>query len=458
MTAVPADLSRPRRVHLVGVGGAGMSGIARVLMEERHEVSGSDMRDARVLDELRAMGATITIGHDAAAVRDAEVVVASSAVPPTNPELAFARDKGLQVLSRAQMLASLAAGRTGIMIAGTHGKTTVTSMTVVALQAAGLDPGFVIGGHLNEVGTNAHAGTDPPFVAEADESDRSLLAYEPAIAVVTNVELDHPDAFRDDAEVAMVFAEFLERRAEDGLAVICLDDPGSAELRGRARQPVVTYGTHPDAGVRLLAGSEGHVVSVHGSDPVDLVLSVPGHHNLLNATAAVAVVAALGADVGRAAAGLRAFRGAARRFQVVGVANGVTVVDDYAHHPTEVLATIRAARERHDGRVVAVIQPHRYSRTAVLGEALGRAAGEADIAIVTDVYGSGEAPQPGITGKLVADGAEAAGVATHWTPHLSDVPGIVVDVVQAGDVVLLMGAGDITSVGPAVVERLRAHG
>jgi len=455
--ATRADLSRPRRIHLVGIGGAGMSGIARVLIEGRHVVSGSDMRDGRVLDELRVMGADVTVGHDAAHVGDAEIVVASSAVPDSNPELNAAREQGRQVLTRAQMLGSLADGRTGIMIAGTHGKTTVTSMTVVALQAVGLDPGFVIGGHLNEVGTNAHAGTDSQFVAEADESDRSLLEYEPSIAVVTNVELDHPDEFADEQAVADVFAQFLDRRQPDGVAILCIDDPGAAGLRATARSPVVTYGTSPDAGVRLLAGTRSHVVEIHGSGPVDLALSVPGRHNLLNATAALAVTAALGADVRRAAAGLHAFQGAARRFQVVGSVNEITVVDDYAHHPTEVLATIGAARERAPKRIIAIVQPHRYSRTAVLGEALGRAAATADVVVVTDVYGSGEAPQPGVTGKLVADGAAATGTPTTWTPHLSDVPDVVAELAAPGDLLLLMGAGDITSLGPALVERLAVH-
>lgn len=457
MTRRVVDLEQPRRIHLVGIGGAGMSGIARVLIEGRHQVSGSDLRDSRTLDELRAMGARIEVGHHARAIGDAEIVVASTAVPDSNPELVAAAARGLERLTRAQMLGSLAAARTGIMIAGTHGKTTVTSMTVVALQAAGMDPGFVIGGHLNEVGTNAHAGTDLHFVAEADESDRSFLEYEPTVAVVTNVELDHPDEFEDEQAVHEVFTAFLDRRVPDGLAILCRDDPGAARLAEGARQPIVTYGTSPDAGVRLLTGESGHVVSVHGSGPVDLRLQVPGHHNLLNATAALAVTAALGLDVARAAAGLAAFRGAARRFQLVDTARDVMVVDDYAHHPTEVRATIAAARERTSGRVIAVVQPHRYSRTAVLGAELGSAAADADVVVVSEIYGSGEDPQPGVTGKIVAEACAAAGTEAHWTPHLSEVPDVVVALAEPGDLVLLMGAGDITGLGPTIVDRLR-HG
>lgn len=454
MSSRIVDLDRPRRIHLVGVGGAGMSGIARVLIEGRHQVSGTDMKDSRILDELRAMGARIKVGHDAAAIGDAEIVVASAAVPESNAELAAAASRGLERLTRAQMLGSLAAARTGIMIAGTHGKTTVTSMTVVALQAVGTDPGFVIGGHLNEVGTNAHAGTDVLFVAEADESDRSFLAYEPAVAVVTNVELDHPDEFDDEQAVHDAFAAFLARRVDDGVAIICIDDPGAALLAAETRQPVVTYGTAPEAGIRLLSGESGHVVSVHGSGPVDLRLQVPGHHNLLNATAALAVVASLGLDVAGAAAGLAAFRGAARRFQFVGTVRDITVIDDYAHHPTEIRATIAAARERTRGRVIAVVQPHRYTRTAVFGVEMGVAAADADVVVVSEVYGSGEDPQPGVTGQVLVEASAAAGAQAHWTPHLSDVPDVVAHLAAPGDMVVLMGAGDITGIGPTLLDRL----
>ncbi len=448
-------LTPETRVHLVGIGGAGMSGLARILLQRGHHVSGSDLRDGRALEELRVLGATIHVGHRAENIADADLVVTSSAVPARNAELVAAGERGRALIRRAELLALLMSGERSVLIAGTHGKTTTTSMTVVALQAAGGDPSFAIGGSLNESGTNAHAGTDPTFVAEADESDRSFLVYRPDIAVVTNLEHDHPDEFEDLASVRQAFHAFLERRAPGAPAVLCLDDPGTAALAEVTDAPVVTYGVDPRAQVRLVTDADGSHVRIDGERVAPLPLAVPGAHNLLNATAALAVCHLLGADVPAAAKGVSRFTGAARRFQRLGAIDGVEVVDDYAHHPTELRATLAAARASAPQRIVVVVQPHRYSRTEVFGAELGRAAAAADLVIVTDVYGSTEAPVPGVTGKLVADAAAASGAAVVYRPTLREVIDELAGTVRAGDLVLTTGAGDVTSVGPALLERLR---
>lgn len=454
------DLSTPRRLHLVGVGGAGMSGIARVLLQRGHEVSGTDLQEGHALDELRAMGARLEIGHRASAVGDAEAVVVSTAVPADNPELAAAREQGIPVLRRAEMLAALMTGYRAALIAGTHGKTTTTSMAVVALQAAGVDPSFAIGGQLNEAGTNAHAGSGDVFVSEADESDRSFLAYTPDVAVVTNVELDHPDEFADEADVQDAFVAFLARRPIGAPAVICVDDAGAAALLDRIERPVVTYGEDPRADLRLVVDEDGSArVRRDDEDLVPLALGMPGRHNLRNATAALAVCDWAGADLERAAAGLHLFRGAQRRYQRLGGAAGIEVIDDYAHHPTELRTTLAAARSEASGRIILVVQPHRFSRTEALGAELGRAAAAADVVVVTEIYSSNEAPRPGVTGHIVAEAATDAGAKVVWEPHLGSVAERIADLAEPGDLVLITGAGDITQVGPSLVELLRArHG
>lgn len=441
--------------HLIGVGGAGMSGIARILLQRGQQVTGCDLREGRVLDQLRVMGARIDIGHDPAHVDAVDVVVTSSAVAIDNPEVVAAQSSGARVLRRAEMLAELMTGDRSVLIAGAHGKTTTTSMTVVGLHAAGRDPSFAIGGALNEHGTNAHAGEDRLFVAEADESDRSFLVYTPDIAVVTNVEHDHPDEFADAEEVREAFRAFLDRRPVGAPALMCVDDPGAHALALEVAGPVVLYGASPEASVRALADGEGgHVLRHEGVDVARFRLAVPGEHNVLNATASLAVCMALDVDPAAAVAGLEQFAGASRRFEHLGTARGVMVVDDYAHHPTELRATLAAARSLRPERVIVVVQPHRYSRTAVFGEELGRAAAAAEVVIVTDVYASSEAPVPGISGRLVADAARGSGASVRFVGHLGDVVEELIDVVKTGDLVLITGAGDITQVGPALLEAL----
>jgi UDP-N-acetylmuramate--alanine ligase len=448
-------LDRPRRVHLVGIGGAGMSGIARILLQRGHQVSGSDLQDGRALAELRALGARTEVGHAAEHLGDADIVVISTAVPADNPELVAAREEGRRVLRRAEMLAALMVRDRRILIAGTHGKTTTTSMTVVALHAAGRDPSFAIGGALNESGTNAHGGRDDVFVAEADESDRSFLFYQPDLAVVTNLEHDHPDQFPDEASVVEAFRDFLDRRNPNAPAVLCADDPGALALAEDLRGPVVTYGIDPRADLRLLPGEEGiHRLRRAGEELATFSLGIPGRHNLLNAGAALAACEWLGVDLQEAASGLARFTGAARRFQRLGEVRGVVVVDDYAHHPTELRATLAAARSTGPERVVVVVQPHRYSRTQLLGAELGRAAAAAELVVVTDVYASSETPVPGVTGRIVADAAASAGATVVYEPHLTDVVEVLADRVRPGDLVLTTGAGDVTQVGPALLAKL----
>jgi UDP-N-acetylmuramate--alanine ligase len=448
-------------VHLVGIGGAGMSALASILLQRGQRVTGSDLRGGRAASALQAMGAQVFVGHAAEHVGDAGVVVVSTAVPDDNPEVIAARERGIAVLHRAELLAALMQGRRSVLIAGTHGKTTTTSMATVALQHAGMDPSFAIGGMIHEQGTSAHHGSDDVFVAEADESDRSLLVYAPDLAVVTNVELDHPDEYADLDDVLATFERFLSHRTGGAAAILCADDHGARRLLQVAQAPVITYGQTPDAEVQLTAVTldalRSRCTVMRGGTPLaDLDLRLPGLHNLLNATAALTVAVEMGADPIAAAEGLAQFTGAQRRFQRLGSAAGVTVIDDYAHHPTELVATIAGARQAAvGGRLVAVFQPHRYSRTAAFGSDLGRALAGADLAIVTDVYAAGEAPEPGVTGALVADAAAAAGVATVYVGGEQDVAAAVADLVAEGDVVLTLGAGDVTLLGPVLLATLR---
>ncbi|MEX0658730.1 MAG: UDP-N-acetylmuramate--L-alanine ligase [Egibacteraceae bacterium] len=458
-----------RHVHLIGIGGAGMSPLAHILLERGHPVSGSDLRGGRACTALSAMGAAIAVGHAAHQVEGADLVAVSAAVPPDNPELVRAGELGLPVLRRTELLDALMVGRRRVLIAGTHGKTTTTAMTTVCLQMAGLDPSFAIGGTLAEAGTSAHHGTGAAFVAEADEAYGSFAWLTGDAVVVTNVELDHHDHYPDLQAVRRAFLHFLDRRppASDGgrtgPVILCLDDPGSADLQGAVAGPVSTYGEHPDADLHITDvvldpdESRFHLVDA-GQDLGEFRLRLPGRHNVANAAGAAAAARWAGASPDAVRAALAAFGGAQRRFQRLGTAGGVTVIDDYGHHPTELLATLSAARQTAGtGRIVAVFQPHRYSRTAALGQELGAALVGADAALVTEVYAAGEAPVPGITGALVADAAAAAGVDVAFVPAGTDLADRVVALVSPGDVVVTLGAGDITELGPVLLRRLEGH-
>jgi len=473
VTAVPAPDPVPSadqlgRVHFVGIGGAGMSGIARIMLARGMTVSGSDARESRVLTALRALGARVAGAHAAENLADVDTVVVSTAIRPDNPELVEARARGLLLLPRAAALAAVMAGRDAVAVAGTHGKTTTSSMLTVALQRCGADPSFAIGGSLSATGANAHDGSGTLFVAEADESDGSFLLYRPAVAVVTNVEPDHLDYYGTAEAVDAAFAAFAERVQPGGFLVACADDPGSSRLAAQVRTAgrpgirVRTYGESSDADVQvtdlaLVGEGSRFAVSVDGRIAGSVQLRVPGQHNALNAAAALTAALGLGFPAQEVLQGLAGFSGTRRRFELKGSAGGVTVYDDYAHHPTEIEATLRAARPvARGGRLVVVFQPHRYSRTAAFVAEFGRALALADEVVVMDVYSAGEDPLPGATGEAVAAAVPLPAGRVHYEPSWSAVPPRLAALAKPGDLVLTLGAGDVTMVGPEVVAALEA--
>jgi UDP-N-acetylmuramate--alanine ligase len=449
-------------VHFVGIGGAGMSGIARILLARGVRVSGSDRRDTPTLLALRALGAQVTLGHDPANVADADTVVVSTAIRADNPELATARERGLQVLPRAVALAAVMAGRRSIAVAGTHGKTSTTSMLTVAVQACGVDPSFAIGGDLNESGSNAHAGEGDVFLAEADESDRSFLLLSPFGAIVTNVEADHLDNYGDLAAVEAAFDRFLETVHDDGFVVLCADDPGAARLRD-VPTPVRrrTYGSAPDADLRLVDLQVGpdttsYTAVLDGRDLGRVRIRVPGEHMARNSAAALLAGLELGLPAADLIDGLARFGGVHRRFELKGVVAGVRVYDDYAHHPTEVTAQLRAARAvAGTGRLLVVFQPHLYSRTQEFAEGFGQALGLADEVVVMDVYGAREDPVPGVTGAMVADAVPLPPGRVLFESSWSAAAPALAARARPGDLVVTMGAGDVSMVGPEVLDALR---
>jgi UDP-N-acetylmuramate--alanine ligase len=464
LSVPPAD--RLGHVHFVGIGGVGMAGIARIMLERGVPVSGSDAADSATLQALAGLGARVHVGHDAAHVAGADTVVVTSAARETNPELVEARRLGLLVLHRSQALAALMHGRRAVAVAGTHGKTTTTSMLTVALRHAGADPSFAIGGELTEGGDSAHQGAGEVFVAEADESDGSFLLYEPTVAVVTNVEPDHLDHYGTADAVSAAFDAFAERVLPGGVVVACADDPGSAHVatgvRGR-RGPtgVRTYGVLESADVRVVgldASGPGvrFGLRAEGLPEVALTLRVPGVHNALDAAAAWAAGTWLGHDPHLLAEGLAGYGGARRRFETKGTVGGVRVLDDYAHHPSEVAAVLRAVRGvSGDGRVLAVFQPHLYSRTRIFADDFGRALGLADDVVVLDVYGAREDPEPGVTGDLVARAVPLPPGRVAFEPDRDAAVWRLAERAAPGDVVLTLGAGDVTRLGPRLLELLR---
>jgi UDP-N-acetylmuramate--alanine ligase len=463
-TAPVPTLDELGAVHFIGIGGAGMSGIARILLARGVPVSGSDRRDTPTLLALRALGARVAVGHDPAHLDGAETVVVSTAIRPDNPELVAARERGLPVLPRAVALAAVMAGRRSVAVAGTHGKTSTTSMLTVAVQACGADPSFAIGGDLNESGSNAHAGEGDVFVAEADESDRSFLLLEPFGAIVTNVEADHLDNYGDLAAVEEAFDRFVGTVDAAGFVVVCADDPGAARLRKAASKARLrSYGTADDADLRMVdievaqAGTswtavlDGHVLG-------RVRIRVPGEHMARNSAAALLAGLELGLPAEGLVEGLARFGGVHRRFELKGVAAGVRVYDDYAHHPTEVRAQLQAARAvAGSGRLVVAFQPHLYSRTLEFADGFGRALGLADEVVVMDVYGAREDPVPGVTGAMVADAVPLPSERVVFEPSWSAAAPALAERAQPGDLVLTMGAGDVSMVGPEVLEALLAR-
>jgi UDP-N-acetylmuramate--alanine ligase len=463
----PVPLDELGRVHFVAIGGAGMSGIARIMLARGVPVSGCDSAASPLLDELAALGARVSVGHSAAHLAEADTLVVSSAIRAGNPELVAARERGIRVLHRAAALASLMIGRQGIAVAGTHGKTTTTSMITTVLRHCGADPSYVIGGILAQTGVGAAQGAGTAFVAEADESDGSFLMLAPDAAVVTSVEADHLDNYGGLAEIEAAFAAFAAKITAGGLLVTDADDAGARRLAASASSSataagrplrLVSYGESEDADYRLTgvrpAGMATEFRLVYGSDEeVKLGIAVPGRHNAKNAAATFALAIELGFDRDDVRAGLADYRGAMRRMEPKGEVAGVRVLDSYAHHPTELAVDLAAARDIAGGRVIAIFQPHLFSRTRIFAQDFGRALSAADEVFVLDVYAAREDPEPGVTGALVAD-AVPGGHAS-FCLNFAAVPAEIADIAKPGDVVLTMGAGDVTKLGPLIVAALR---
>jgi UDP-N-acetylmuramate--alanine ligase len=454
-----------QRIHFIGIGGIGMSGIAEILLTMGYTVSGSDLRRSGVTDRLVGMGARFFEGHAAANAAASDVVVTSSAVSKTNPEVVEARARKIPVIQRAEMLAELMRLKYGIAVAGMHGKTTTTSMIAAVLAGGGLDPTVVVGGRVNALGSNARLGNSQYLVAEADESDRSFLKLSPVLAVVTNLDREHMDCYRDMADVEDAFVEFMDRLPFYGATTACVDNALLRGVLARVRRRVYTYGEAADADFRLqMLPKDEDCHSCFEVNYKGLVLGrfrlhVPGRHNVLNATAAVAVGVQLGVAPDQIAVGLESFRGVDRRFQMKGVVRGVTVVDDYGHHPTEILATLRAARECGYGRVHVLFQPHRYTRTRDLMAEFANAFGDADTVQVLDIYAASEEPIAGVDALALVKEIGAAGrCAAEYAGSMPDGVSALAQEAGSGDVILTLGAGSISQAGPMLLEALAANG
>ena len=458
---LPAD--RLGRVHFVGIGGAGLSGIARIMLARGITVSGSDAKESRAVEGLRALGARCHVGHAAEQVHDVDTLVVSTAVREDNPEVVEARAQGLRLLPRSAALESVMRGRKVVAVAGTHGKTTTTSLLTVALQHCGADPSFAIGGELNESGSNAHDGSGDVFVAEADESDGAFLVYSPFGALVTNVEADHLDNYGTEEAYHEAFTTFLDRIDPAGFLVACVDDDGAADLAQQARDKglhVTGVGESPRADLRAenltFAGSTSTFTVVdRGRRLGEVSLQIPGRHYVLDALAALAAGLQLGFPFADLRRGLEAFSGTRRRMELKGEVGGVRVYDSYAHHPNEIAGDLQAARSlAGDGRLVVAFQPHLVSRTKIFGPAMGEALGAADEVVVMDVYVAREDPEPGVDGGLVASHVPLDPAHVHFEPSWSKTPALLVERARPGDLVLTLGAGDVTLVGPEVLDLL----
>ncbi|HUX66525.1 MAG TPA: UDP-N-acetylmuramate--L-alanine ligase [Terriglobales bacterium] len=470
-------LSRVFRVHFVGIGGIGMSGIAEVLLVQGWPVSGSDTRASAITERLQRLGARIHLGHAAAHLGDAEVVVISSAVGADNPEVAAARAQQIPVIPRAEMLAELMRLKFGIAVAGMHGKTTTTSMIATVLAAAGLDPTVIVGGRLDSIGSNARLGSTQYLVAEADESDRSFLHLSPIIAVITNLDREHLDCYRDLEDIQAAFVEFANRVPFYGTVLVGADDEATRAILPRVRRRVLTYGVHEECELRVvearLAGLESRFRLAPNPAAAQLFgrglapelgefrLPRPGLHNILDATAAIATGLLLGRDLELIRAGIASFRGVDRRFQIRGEAGGVTVVDDYGHHPTELAATLAAARQvaaagGGEGRVLMIFQPHRYTRTYHLQREFAQALRLADRSWLLDIYAAGEAPIAGVDAAALAGQARAVGAECEYAGVAEAAIAAVVAASRPGDLVLTQGAGSVSGLGEKLLAALAA--
>jgi UDP-N-acetylmuramate--alanine ligase len=446
-----------KRLHFVGIGGAGMSGLARIALSHGISVTGSDAKDSSVLSALAALGAEVHASHSSEHVDGADFVIFSTAISQTNPELIRARELNLPILTRAQALAILMSNSRSIAVAGTHGKTTTSSMLTVALQACGLDPSFAIGGTLTSSGSNAHRGTGELFVAEADESDGSFTEYRPFAAIVTNVEHDHVDYFATAADVTKAFADFAATIAKDGYLVFCADDPGAAHLASQISDlKVISYGTTDGAdlfidSINLLPMGATARILWRGRTIGNLSLQVPGLHNVLNAGAALAMGLTLGAPAAEMLSGLASFHGTGRRFELKATVHGIRVIDDYGHHPTEITVTLEAAkRYAGDGRLIVIFQPHRYSRTKAFMSEFAKALNMADLVVLLEIYAASENPIPGVTSATIAEQMENG----HFIPNFLEASDWVIAQAKPGDVIVTLGAGDVNSLAPIIGDGL----
>ncbi len=454
------------RVHFVGIGGAGLSGIARIMCARGIPVSGSDAADSPTLDALRELGASVHVGHAAEHVRDVDTVVVSTAVREDNPEVVEARRRGLLLLPRSAGLAAVMEGRRVVAVAGTHGKTTTTSLLTVALQAAGAEPTYAIGGDLTATGTNAAEGTGDLFIAEADESDGAFLAYHPHAAIVTNVDADHLDHFGSVDAYRQAFRDFLDTIDPDGFLVCCVDDPGAAELAVDARRRglrVLTVGGSPEAELQAVdvdptEGRTRCTVEWNGRQLGVLTLQIPGRHYLMDALAALGCGLLLRYEYDDLAAGLAGFTGTRRRMERKGEVAGIRVYDSYAHHPMEIRGDLAAARLlAGSGRVLVAFQPHLVSRTRIFAAQMGEALGAADRVVVLDVYLAREDPDPEVTGALVAAAVPLPPDRVSFVPEVPDAAAALAAAARPGDLLLTLGAGTVTQAAPRVLELLREH-
>ena len=457
-----------QRIHFVGIGGIGMSGIAEVLLNLGYKVSGSDVKATPVTQRLASLGAVIYEGHEEQNAADAEVVVVSSAISPANPEVLQARRQHIPVIRRAEMLAELMRLKYGIAIAGMHGKTTTTSMVAAVLAAGGLDPTVVVGGRVDAMGSNARLGNSQYLVAEADESDRSFLNLSPILSVVTNIDREHMDCYRNMRDVKRTFVQFMDLVPFYGTVVVCNDDPVLRGLLPEVQRRTVTYGTRRGSDLRITAvnsekmGSETtplnrFEVRFEDRELGEFTLHVPGLHNVLNATAAIAVGLGLDVPVEHIRSALDHFRGVDRRFQLKGKAAGVTVIDDYGHHPTEIKATLSAARQCGFRKVHVIFQPHRYSRTQALMEEFAMAFGDAETIWVLDVYPASEAPIEGVTGEVLAERIrQQSGKDAKYQGSFSEAAHAAVAAAEEGDMILTLGAGNVSQLGASILEKLQA--
>lgn len=451
----------PNNIHFIGIGGVGMSGIARILAALGYQISGSDLKESAVTEKLMQLGIKCYIGHRAENLRTAEMVVISTAIPPDNPELVRAKELGLPILHRGEMLAKLMSRQQGIAVAGSHGKTTTTAMLSLVLEKAGYDPTIVIGGELADIGSNAKLGRGDYLVAEADESDGSFLQLQPRYTIVTNIEDDHMDYYRSIDNILAAFRNFVNKVDTDGLAVLCADDENIRRILHHITAPIATYGLGEDAEYTLknlaLNGKvNGADVYHHRRFIGRLELGVPGQHNLLNALAVVVLALHIGLPFAQVADILKEFKGAQRRYQLLGEVNNIKVIDDYAHHPTEIRATLRGARQTNPKRLIGIFQPHRYTRTKQLYEEFGASFSDADLLVVNGIYSAGEAPINGVTAELIVEAAKRHKVPeVVYIEDLHEVAGYLADIAQPGDVILTMGAGNIWTAGVELVKELK---